>query len=343
VRLAAQRIEGFIARPDPEVALALLYGPDAGLVAERARRLALAVVDDLADPFRVTEIDVERLRAEPRLLVEEAQALCLMGGRRLVRVRPAGDALTPAARLLLALAEPAGLTVMEAGELGPASSLRRLVEASPAAMALPCYRDEGRDLAAVVRQTLAETGLAAAPDALDFLVRHLGNDAGVTRQELAKLALYVGDRAEREVRLDDAAAVIDDNTALAIDDAVRAAVLGEPDLEARLARLFAEGVRPEAVLRATAMLLVRLLRLALLVEAGQSPGQALEAARPPIHFRARPAIERALRAWRPAGLLAALARLREAEATSRRRHMPTALLCRRALGGLAAGSAARRS
>jgi DNA polymerase-3 subunit delta len=341
MKLAAARLEAFLARPDPEVGLVLLYGPDGGLVAERARRLARAVVDDLADPFRVSELDPDRLQAEPRLLVEEAQALCLVGGRRLVRVRPAGDGLSTAVRSLLKIAEPAALVLLEAGELGATSSLRRLVEAAPGAMALPCYRGEEREVAATVRRLLAEAGLGATPDALEFLVGHLGNDSGVTRQELAKLALYVGERADRSVRLEDAAAVIDDNAALAIDDVVRAAALGEADLELRLERLFAEGVRPEAVLRATVWFHLRLLRAALAVEAGASPDEALAALRPPLHFRARPAVARALRRWRPAGVVAALARLREAERECRRRHALARLVCCRALAGLAPAEAAR--
>ena len=78
-----------------------------------------------------------------------------MGGRRLVRVRQAGDGVTAAVRLLLEVGEPAALVVLEAGELAGGSSLRRAVEAAPQAMALPCFRDEGRDLGATVRAALA--------------------------------------------------------------------------------------------------------------------------------------------------------------------------------------------
>jgi DNA polymerase-3 subunit delta len=336
VKLPAARVEAFVGRPEPGCGVILLYGPDAGLVGERARRVGLEVVEDLADPFRVTELEGERLRQEPQLLVEEAQALCLMGGRRLVRVRPAGDGVTVAVKLLLEVGEPAAMVVIEAGELGGSSSLRRAIEAAPKAMALPCFRDEGRDLGATVRAALAEEGLTADRDAMDYLVAHLGSDRGVTRQELAKLALYIGERADRAVHLDDAAAVVDDNAALAIDDAVSAALLGEGDVEARLIQLFAEGQRPEAVLRVASLSVLRLLRLATAVEAGASASATLDAIRPPLHFRARATLERALGRWRVPGLVDALARLREAEAGCRRRQAPTALICRHVLCGLGA-------
>lgn len=335
MKLPAGRVEAFVARPDPGCAVVLLYGPDSGLVGERARRLGLGVVDDLADPFRVTDLEPERLRQEPQLLVEEAQALSLMGGRRLVRVRPAGDAASAAVKLLLAVAEPAALVVIEAGELSGSSSLRRAVEAAPNAMALPCFRDEGRDLGTTVRAALGEDGLTPDREALDYLVAHLGSDRGVTRQELAKLALFVGDRADRTVHLDDVAAVVDDNAALAIDDAVSAALLGEGDVEARLSRLLAEGQRPEAILRIASASVLRLLRLAATVAQGGPVSAAIDAMRPPLHFRARAVAERALTRWRERSLMEALATLREAEAGCRRRQAPSALICRHTLCNLA--------
>ena len=41
---------------------------------------------------------------------------------------------------------------------------------------------------------LAEDSVEVDADALDHLVGHLGGDRGMTRQEVAKLALYLGDR-----------------------------------------------------------------------------------------------------------------------------------------------------
>jgi DNA polymerase-3 subunit delta len=345
VRLTPGRVESFIARPDPKISIVLLYGPDAGLVAERGRRLAAGVVDDLADPFRVTQLDGELLKDEPRLLTEEAQALSLTGGRRLVRVRPAGDMMTAALRQLLAAGESAAFLVLEAGDLGGGSALRKLVETSPAAMALPCYRDETDALASVIRATLQEEKLEADAQSIAHLASLLGGDRAVTRQELQKLALFIGDRADRRVTGADIAAVIDDSAALAIDDAVASALLGASDLEARLLRLFAEGQRPEAVLRATAMTLMLLLRLQVAVDAGTPAAAAIDAFRPPVHFRRKPMLERALGLWRSGDIVAALGRLREAEVATRGR-LPSALICRNALTRLAEpalrGARARR-
>ena len=329
MKLSAGQVEAFIARPKPEVATVLLYGPDAGLVAERARRLGTMVAGSLDDPFQVSELDPDLLEREPHRLVEEAQALCLMGGRRLVRVRNATDRVTDACRQLVAVENQAGFVVIEAGDLG-ASKLRRLIEGARTAAALPCYRADERGLSTYVRETLGELGLRAEPEAFAYLTANLGGDKGVTRAELEKLQLYMHDRPGRPVRLEDAAAVVGDSAAVETDDLVRAALAGErARLDRALDRLLAEGTAPQSLLRACTRTLTQMLRLRADM-AGGKPGLPMNL--PPAQ---RTFLERHLRAWTPDRILAALGRLQEAEIRCRATGAPQALVCREVLAGLA--------
>lgn len=344
MKLKPAQIEPFLQRPDAGVATVLLFGPDAGLVAERARRLAEAVVEDLSDPFRVSELSTDELRAAPGRLVEEAQALCLLGGRRLVRVRDADDGMAPAVRQLLALSDQAGFVVLEAGELAAGSSLRRLIEAAKSAVALPCYRDEGAGLATAVNAMLAERGLVLAPDALAYLLEHLGGDRAVTRAEIDKLALYVADRPGGRVALEDVAAIVGDSAALSLDDVVHAAVLGDvAKLDRCLERLLAEGQAPVRILRAAAGFLMRLLRLHAEVAGGTAIEAAIRAAKPPVHFRLVPVLSNALRRWSGDGIVRGLALLQDAEIRCKSSAMPEALVCRAALLRLGAVAGERRA
>lgn len=337
MKLKGSAVDGFIARPDPRVATVLLYGPDAGLVAERGRRLAASIVDDLQDPFRVSELSGDDLRERPGRLVEETQAMCLLGGRRLVRVRDAGDLATVAVRDLLALPVQEGFVVLEAGHLPGSSSLRKLVEGAAAAAALPCYRDEARDLGSLVRSELAEHRLTADPDALSYLQTHLGGDRAVTRAELGKLALYLADRPGARVALADAAAVVGDSSALGVEDAINAAMLGRrPELERALERLLAEGEAPVRLIRAAAGMAMRLLRLSV-VAAGGSIESAVAGARPPIFYKHKDVFLAALRRWSPDRLAAGLALLQAAELRCKSGGgTPDAVLCRAVLAQLAA-------
>jgi DNA polymerase-3 subunit delta len=87
VALRGKEIDAFLARPDPGRPIILLYGPDAGLVRERADALMASAVDDPNDPFSLVRLDGDELSAEPSRLVDEAMTVPLFGGRRAIRVR----------------------------------------------------------------------------------------------------------------------------------------------------------------------------------------------------------------------------------------------------------------
>ena len=186
MKLDARRVAGFLRDPGA-CRVVLLYGDDTGLIRERAEALVRGVVGARDDPFRVVELAREQIGQ----LADEACSLSLTGGRRVVRVREAGEGATEPVKSVLAGKGPA-LVVLEGAALAPRSRLRALVEAAPDAAAIGCYPEEGRALDETIRAALTEAGVTAEPEALHWLAGRLGADRAATRQELAKLALYAG-------------------------------------------------------------------------------------------------------------------------------------------------------
>src|SRR5207244_10734701 len=129
----------------------LLSGPDAGLARERADTVARAICPDLRDPFRVADLTAGVLASDPARLADEAAQIGLLGGRRVVRVREAGDGLAPLFARFLADTVADALVIAEAGDLPARSALRRAFDDAPRAAAIGCYPDGPRDLAQVIR------------------------------------------------------------------------------------------------------------------------------------------------------------------------------------------------
>ena len=240
--------ERYAARPPEGIVAILVFGPDQGLVRERAEKLAKTVVPDLADPFRVAELDEATLSSDPARLADEAAALSMLGGRRVVRVRGAGNGL---AKLFEAfLDDPKGdaLVVVEGGDLAKSASLRSVFEEADNAAAIACYADSARDIADVVRETLKADSLTITADALDEAVAVLGSDRGVTRREIEKLALYA--HGQGRVTIEDVRAVVGDESEARTEEVCDAA--GEGDmarLDRALERLWITGMSPIAVVR----------------------------------------------------------------------------------------------
>lgn len=335
MKLDARQIERFIARPDPAQPVILLFGPDSGRIDERGTALGRTVTPDLSDPFRVSELTGEQIEREPGRLIEEAQALCLMGGRRLVRIRRATEACAAALVSLLELAPIEAMVVIEAEDLATSSKLRQLAEKHAAIASIACYRDEQADLGQLVRAQLAAASLRIDPDAQQLLESRLGADRGVSLRELDKLTLYVGTRADRTVHQADVEAVIGESSAVAIDDLLLAAFLGDvARADAVLDRLLAEGEAPVRLVRAASALTIRLLRLRSEADRGTPLESLIAGARPPIFFRHRPRIKAAAGRWPVSSLTRQSEDLLEAELAIKRARAPAELLCRRAMATL---------
>src|SRR5262245_20332704 len=91
MKLDTRSVTAFLRAPDPNVRAVLLYGPDEGKVRERGTEMARRIVPDLGDAFRVAEFPGSVLDDDPARLADEAAAIAMTGGRRVVRVRPAGN------------------------------------------------------------------------------------------------------------------------------------------------------------------------------------------------------------------------------------------------------------
>jgi DNA polymerase III subunit delta len=339
VKLASSRIAEFLRRPDPEIRAVLFYGPDAGLVRERAETIARRVCPDLNDPFRVADLSASVLATDPARLADETAQLSLTGGQRVVRVRGAGETLGKLFGEFLENAPGDAFIVVEAGDLPSRSALRRAFETAQRGAAIGCYPDTPRDLAAVIRETLTEHQITACRDATLFLVDHLGGDRLLTRSELEKLALYAGDGGR--VELEDARLSVSDTAGLELDDAVMATAEGDmARLERVLGRVFQAGESPVSVIRALLRHLQRLHLLATRLVGGASLEEVLRTARPPIFFKQQEGFKRQLVLWTEARLRPQLDRITKAELNMKTTGLPAETICREAM--LALAQAARQ-
>jgi DNA polymerase-3 subunit delta len=340
MKLQGRAIDAFLRHPDPKVRVVLLYGPDAGLVRDRADSLGKSVCPDLNDPFRVADFLGRALVEDPARLADEAAAMSLTGGRRLIRVRDAEDVTTAAFTAFLKDLPPGdSLVVVEAGDLSNRSRLRTLFEGAEAGAAIPCYVEDEASLGRVISELLSAQGLSADVDALNFLAGNLVGDRLVARGEVEKLAVYMG--SEKRVTLEHAVACIGDSASLDMDEPVWAAADGDfATLDRALARLFAEGMSPVPILRTAQRHFQRLHLIGAQVAAGKSAEMAIDAARPPVFFKLRPRLVGQARRWTPNLVRSALERLVDAEAECKRTNMPDQTICARVLFQIA--SLARR-
>ncbi len=320
----------------------LLHGDDHGLIRERASEAARAAAGGLEDPFRVAILGRE---AHDRL-EEEATALSLSGGRRVVWLREAQDTLHGTVTRLIGgparSADPGegALIVIEAPGLASRSKLRAAIEAAADAASIACYAEEGRALEASLARMLEVARVRIDPDALTWLAQRLGADRAASRGEVEKLVLYAGD--EGRITLDDVQAVTGDAASASLEDAAFAATAGDrPGADLAIERALSEGSSPIALARVLLSHLHRLRQVLLLIEGGGSASDAMRGLRPPVFFKRQGQFTRALSLWSAASLFEAAVETNRLELACKRTGAPDLALARRHVAWLASRAAAR--
>lgn len=346
MKLEKQALEKFLKEPAPHIAAVLIFGPDEGMVHERAGLISRAILGEGDDPFRLAELSGDDIKSDPARLIDEARAIAMMGGRRVVRVTRVSDTHESAFAALLADQKDGAqcLTIVEAGDIGGKSSLKRLFENAPHAGAIACYRDEAAALPALITQHLKAAGLEIDRDAVAYLAANLGGDRGITRAELDKLVLYMGPMlqgGEKKVTLEDAMANVGDLAAVGQDDLCAAIGLGDlKGLERQIERNLAE-TNEISLIRSVARHFMRLHQVAGRVAGGEQLESAMSSLRPPVFWKAADGFKNQCRRWNVEAIGQALLRLTEIEAEAMRQHQFADTLTRRGLMEIAAMAARR--
>ena len=340
VALRGKDIDAFLARPDPGRPIILLYGPDAGLVRERADALVASAVDDPNDPFSMVRLDGDELSAEPSRLVDEAMTIPMFGGRRAIRVRAGSRSFASGVDTLADSPMKDCRIVIEAGELRPESPLRKACERAKTAVAIACYPDGERDLARLIDEELRTSDLRIAADARAVLTSLLGGDRQASRNELRKLTLYA--HGKGEITLDDVMAVVADASELKLDPIVDGAFAGRPDIvETEFAKAMIAGTYPGVIISAAQRQAAWLHKSALAIADGTPASTVLDGGFPRLHFSRKPAVETALRNFSVARLTGIIEQLATAALDTRKQSTLAAAIAQRTLMAIAANAKRR--
>lgn len=312
----------------------MVFGTDVGLVSERTVEAARAFAAREQPPGEIIRIEDSDLDQDPDRLIVELQTIPMFGGGKVVRTTLGRRVNSALLKSVLEDGPPAAQLVVEAGNLKPSDAARKAFEAAPWAAAVPCYTDGARDLDGLLREMLSEAGLTITPQAQEALLGRLGADRALSRGEIEKLILFVGD--QREITLEDVETIVGDSSEMAMDIVIEAAANGASETAVReFDRLMAAGDSPQVLIGSLQRYFRRLHRLRAAIDAGRSFDGAARGLRPPIFFKQKDAIAAQCRLWPEARLLSALQRIGETAKAARRNAALELVLAERLLIELA--------
>lgn len=295
--LKAAEIDRFVTNPPNGGAVVLIFGPDTGLVSERATRLVAKASEGDSDPFNLIKIDAAELSSDPNRLIDEVLTVPLFGGRRIVWVKDAsGKNLNPALEPVLNLDDWETFVVLEGGDIKKGAGLRKLVETHKRAVALPCYADNDRGIDQLIDEETREAGLTITREARTALHSLLGGDRMASRGELKKLCLYA--LGKGRIDSEDIEAIIGDASAFEMSELIDAAASGDiATLDHGLERLSEAGSKASIIANQALKHFQQLHRMRIDVDKGKPAQAVIDGQRPPIFFSRKPKFSQQLRIW----------------------------------------------
>ena len=286
-------------QPKADVRFYLFHGPDEA----QSRALAARLLEALgATKFVVAS---GAIKSDPATLVDEASAMSLFGGKRLIWVEPATKDVEDGVAALLEAPSVESPVVAIAGSLAKSSPLLKLAEGSPLAVAYASYAPEGQDAERMVSDVGRRFGLKIAPTVAARVADNCGNDQALVAQELQKLALYMGASPEAPKELDHAAidAVGADSGEGDFQRLADLALDGDiGELSRELARLPGGGSEAIPVIRSLQRRLLMLAPLRARIERGERVDAVMTSSGKPLFFKEKAKVQRMLSTWTAEGL-----------------------------------------
>ena len=282
-------------QPNRDVRFYLFHGQDES----QSRALGARLCEALgASRFLIS---AGSIKSDPASLPDEAGAMNLFGGVRVVWIEPATKDIEEGVAALLEGPASESPVVAIAGALPKTSGLLKLAEASPLALAFASYAPEGQDAERMVIDVGRRFGLKIAPAVAARVADAAKNDQAIVAQELQKLALYIdaSPHAPKELDHDAIDAVGADNSEgdfLRLADLALSGNVGE--LAEELARLPAAGSEAIPIVRSLQRRLLMLAPARAKVERGERPDAVMASLGRALFWKDKPVVERLLKKWR---------------------------------------------
>ena len=293
MRAAKGSIFRSVDEPDNRIRFYLFHGPD--------EAQSTAVGDRLLDALKATKQPIASgtLRSDPALLADEAGAIDMFGGAKLIWIQPAGEEILEAAELLLNTNAFESPVVAIAGRLTKASKLLKLADEHALALSHVSYELDAREAERLVMDLARTEGLRPQPGIASRIAESCANDRRMIVQELAKLSLYLGASPNAPKDLDrgalDAIGADMGGDFLALADLALAGdtrALGE-----ELSRLESNGRDAIPVIRSLQRRLQMLAPIRARIDAGERPQVVMTSMGKALFWKEKPLIEKLLASW----------------------------------------------
>ena len=206
MKISSYQVENYIKKiADEKISGCLLYGPEPTITRFRFEVIAKKIVNDLADPFLVSQLSSEKIKEDKAILTDEFYSIAMLGGRRLIMIKDCDANTVQALKILLSDPQygrkSENFILIQGGDMDKSSALRKLVEESQFLMAIPCYEEDATSLRKSVSELFVENDIIVEGEIINLIVKNFGKDRNLIVNEVSKIKTYLGDEKKLSLEI----------------------------------------------------------------------------------------------------------------------------------------------
>jgi DNA polymerase-3 subunit delta len=206
MKISSYQVENYIKKiADEKISGCLLYGPEPTITRFRFEVIAKKIVNDLADPFLVSQLSSEKIKEDKAILTDEFYSIAMLGGRRLIMIKDCDAHTVQALKILLSDPQYGrksdNFILIQGGDMDKSSALRKLVEESQFLMAIPCYEEDATSLRKSISELFVENDIMFEGEIINLMVKNFGKDRNLIVNEVSKIKNYLGDEKKLSLEI----------------------------------------------------------------------------------------------------------------------------------------------
>ncbi len=280
-----QQLAQYLKRNAAKLAGVLIHGNDTPAVSDISRD----VLAKWSQNPTIMRLETSSLKSDPSRLVDEYNAMSLLGDRYAIVVSGCDETVLKALGPVLQSPPSGNFIVLESEALSKSSKLRLACEAAANFAATALYEEDIGSLKSRIRSKLAESSMAWSGDAEESFYALVGEDRTAVAREIEKLSLYCLGR--ELIGEDDVRASCGDLASFAPDELIDAALDGNfASVDRMLGALDRESSQVSAILMQLLFHIQKLQAMRFDMSGGATTESAMMRSRPQVFFKRKPAV-----------------------------------------------------
>ena len=289
----------------------LFYGPNEGLIRNDILKIS-KIFKDKKETDEIT-INGKEVDANQYIIDEEIKSFSIFSEQKLIHLENIKDKHLQYFDEI-SLIDNNILVIIKSENLDKQSKIRKFFEKHIKYAAIPCYEDDVRSVMGLVSQFQSENKIIFETDIKNYLIQNLSTDRFISKNELEKLLLLIGNEKNKKIELGDVQKVLNDsstNSLNIINEYIMYGRVGQ--VSNKLYKIFNEGTSPVAIIRSLQNYLFRVHKTQIEIKKTGNFDEAIKQLRPPVFWKDKDNFRNHCSKWPTKDVLLYIERLLEAE------------------------------